>query len=193
MAELSETAVRFLRTLRRVPFLTTARVESELIRSGKPCFSAWLDFHERFAGYVEPLGPDEAIWGIMHEQPQWLSPFEAQVEPEKDGVTFYISCADVHPSYSYQLTNTGEFLGFPAESFAVHVERCAAGWDFGSRHATQALTQAELRDPEFIERCTNAEVLTHASDRFSRYLRDADTLVVWRAGAKSPQRGWRRI
>ncbi len=190
---LSEAAIQFLATLERLPHVPTRQVESILLAAGQPCFEPWLAFHDQFAGYVERMGRDVAVWGLMHERPQWLSPLEADIEPEKDGVTLYITCADVHPSYSYQLDNKGEFLGFPAECFATHVERAGAGSAFKGSSETEAITQAELRDPAFMARLGPENVLAPASDSFFNYHEDGDILVVWRHGAPTPQRGWRRL
>ncbi len=189
---LTETAAKYLATLDRLPHVSATTVEELLRDAGQPCFEPWIVFHDQFAGYVERIGRDVAVWGIIHEKPQWLAPFEADIETEKDGTTFYVTCADVHPSYGYQLDNKGEFLGFPAENFSIHVERSAAGWAFKSGFNTEALRQAELRDPAFLEQLARASVIESASDRFFQYLRDDDILVIWARGAEFPQRGWRR-
>ena len=61
------------------------------------------------------------------------------LDSELGGKTWQIFCADGHPSYNYRLEQTGEFIGAPAESFDIHVERIARGWEFEQRGACQAV------------------------------------------------------
>src|SRR5215467_1789624 len=110
---LSSRAVAFLSTLERRSFVPTRKVEEIIGNRGYPCYPKWLEFHERFAGYVETIGPDVAVWGLIHENPQWLLPMKADIDREPLQETWYITCADVHPSYNYRLDDKGEFLGNP--------------------------------------------------------------------------------
>src|SRR5262249_14302166 len=81
----------------------------------------------------------------------------------------------------YQMDNRGEFLGPPAESFEIHVERIAVGWQFGQLAQSRPLVQNELRDPAFRDlfetRLRNARI-AEASDRYSTYYMTDRYLVV---------------
>lgn len=115
------------------------------------------------------MGRDTAVWGLAHEQSRWIDPGRASVEKEPHEKVWYIVCADVHPSYSYKLDHLGEFLGEPAVSFDVKVERNALAVDFMSRGTTRYLVQ-ELKDPirikAFLE---GAAIDPHTADKFARY------------------------
>jgi hypothetical protein len=98
---LSERARRYLASLRRIKAVPTPEVERALREQGLPCFSAWLDFHERYAGYVEPLGAEVAIWGIVHENSHWIKPGRAAVEKSHgEEAEWLVACAEVHGSYT---------------------------------------------------------------------------------------------
>jgi hypothetical protein len=178
---LSTRARIFLATLERRPSIPTKEVEAIIRDQGYPCFSPWLDFHERYAGYLEVFGQDWAVWGLVHEKPVWLLPRKADIDREPHEETWYVTCADTHPSYDYRLDDKGEFLGPPAESFDIHVERIALGWDFHQKGPSRVLTTDELRGPGFQEIfITQIEphLVAEASDRFFRYYMNENYLVV---------------
>src|SRR5258708_6735285 len=95
---LTQRATRFLTNLERRSAIPTKEIESIIRSKGYPCFAPWLDFHERFAGYVEVWGRDWAIWGLAHGAPHWLAPQAAEIDREPHEETWYISCVDCHPS-----------------------------------------------------------------------------------------------
>jgi len=166
---LTKRAQDYLRTLARRPAIPASEVERILKGAGSPCFDPWLAFHESYAGYVEPLGRDTAVWGLVHEQGHWIAPGGASVEKEPHDKAWYIVCADVHPSYSYKLDHLGEFLGEPAVSFDVKVERNALVVDFMSRGKTRYLIQ-ELKDPTRIKELLEGSAIDpHTADKFARY------------------------
>jgi hypothetical protein len=192
---LTTRAKNFLSTLERRPAIPTEDVEAIIRGAGCPCFAPWLDFHERYAGYLEVFGRDWAIWGLVHEEPVWLPPRQADIDREPHDETWYITCADVHPSYTYQLDDMGEFLGGPAESFDVYVERIALGWDFHRRSEIRILTADELRGPAFQEIFSDrvkAHLVTEASDSFLRYYMNDTYLVVEDASTGRLRNGWQR-
>ncbi|MDH5692827.1 MAG: hypothetical protein OEZ47_06965 [Gammaproteobacteria bacterium] len=169
---LSNRANNFLSTLKRVPGLSASEVEKIIKSQGYPCFDAWLDFQDRFAGYVEEFGGEAAVWGLVHEEPYWLPKKKAEIESEPDGKTWYISCADAHPSYSYQLENNGEFLGTPSESFDIYVERKSVAWHFNSNCEAELIKKPELSDPSFqkvFDLEIKKDLVPEASDKFSKY------------------------
>ena len=190
---LSIRARSFLETLERRPFIPTREVEAIIREQGYPCFEPWLDFHDRYAGYHERFGRDGAIWGLAHERPQWLLPRKADIDREVNEEIWYVTCADAHPSYSYRLDNTGEFIGAPAERFDVHVERIALGWDFARRTGGRArpLSAGDLRGPAFagiLER-VKAFLVSEASDRFARYYMTDTLLLVEDASTGALRKG----
>lgn len=194
--ELSPRARRFLATLERRPAVPTAEVETIITGSGFPCFAPWLAFHDRYAGYVETVGRDGFIWGLVHRNPYWLAPNKPDIDGEGDGQTWYITCADGHPSYDYRLENTGEFLGgAPAESFDIHVERIALGWEFKQRGEVRSLSTDEMRGPAFREAFEDRikpHPVSEASDRFSRYYMSDSYFVVEWVETGALRRGYER-
>ena len=136
----SERAQRYLASLERLTPVPTARVEQVLKDQGSPCFPAWLEFHERYAGHVEPIGLERAVWGLVHAQSRWVKPFRAVVTPSLQAeADWLITCAEVHPSYVYQLGDTGFFKVRGADSFELRLERAALRVDFFARPGAQAL------------------------------------------------------
>jgi hypothetical protein len=131
---LSERAQRYLAGLERLPAVPVSRVEQALRDQGQPCFPAWLEFHERYAGYVETLGLERAVLGIVHEQSRWIVPGRAAAarsyEPEAE---WFVACAEAHPSHVYQLGDTGFFKTPAAVSFDVKLERSALRLAFLAR------------------------------------------------------------
>lgn len=168
---MTDRAIRYLATLQRVPTIPGRDVEKILADQGQPSFMPWLDFHERYAGYVEPLGADTAIWGLVHEQSYWIAPRRVRVTREVHEPIWYIACAEVHPSYQYLLDSNGEFLGVPAESFDIKVERNALRWEFASRPGVAQLRADEVPQlaPLDFARKVGAELVPAASDRYFRY------------------------
>jgi len=189
---LSTRALKWLSTLERRSAVPVAEVESLILDAGLPCFDVWLDFHERYAGFVEPIGLDQAVWGLIHAAPSWLSPMRPEFDREPDEDTWYIACADAHPSYDYSLDNRGEFVGAPAESFDVIVERNALGWEFRQRGSTRALTGDELRGENFrqvFEKQIRPFLVPEASDKHSRYYLSPQYLLVENATTGDLRRG----
>jgi len=182
--ELTPRAVSFLATLERRPSIPTERVEALIVAGGYPCFAPWLAFHERYAGYLEVFGQDWAIWGLIHENPVWLLPNKPDIDRESED-TWYARCADAHPTYQYQLDQTGELIGMPAESFDVNVERLALGWEFHRRGKFRIVPDQELRGAAFrevFEREIKGHLVSEASDHFSRQYMSERYLVVEDAG-----------
>lgn len=172
--ELSSRARSFLATLERRPTVPAGEVEEIIIRSGYPCFPHWLQFQDRYAGYVERIGWDTAIWGLIQKNTD-----EPEIEVCEG--TWYITCADLHPSYEYRLDNRGEFLGGRAESFDIHVERLSLGWEFCQRGEARVLDADELQGLVFSDHFRKQikhHLVPEASDRYSRYYMSDTWLVV---------------
>jgi hypothetical protein len=131
---LSQRARRYLSKLKRITPVPTAEVQRVLEQQGVECYSAWLDFHERYAGYVEPLGLEAAVLGIVHTRSRWIIPGAAAVVRSYEcNAEWFVYCAEVHPSFVYKLGDTGFFRSPEASSFRVYLERRAARIEFFSR------------------------------------------------------------
>jgi hypothetical protein len=191
---LSKRAQSYLGTLVRIQPVPLGDVKKILRDSSYPCFDPWLEFHERYAGYVEPLGLDTAVWGLVHEEARWIGDRRVRVDRDAHEDQWFVACAEVHPSYNYLLDNRGEFLGVLAESFEIKVERNAVEWEFLSQGRGVAVPQSDLGDMSFIKRLRE-ELRPHfvyeASDCYLRYYMsdrywaiedpDSDRVVeVWR-------------
>lgn len=190
--ELSALARKWLSTLARKPAVPVREVESLIQSAGYPCFGTWLAFHDRYAGYCEPIGQDWAIWGLVHQNPTWLEPMQPNIDREPNEDTWYIMCADAHPSLGYRLNNRGEVVGTPAESFDIAVERNALGWDFRQRGETRALVASELRSDDFrqlFETQIRSFFVAEASDRYFRYYMSPRYLLVENARTGAFLRG----
>lgn len=168
---LSDRARGYLATLKRVKPVATTAVERALKEYGEPCYPAWLEFHERYAGYVEPLGLELAVFGIVHERSRWISPGRVAVEQSYESrASRFVMCAEVHPSYVYKLGDTGFFREPAASSFEVKLERTAARVAFLARRGAKvALDQAQIAP--FIEQLDrDAREVPEGSDEHYRLL-----------------------
>lgn len=188
---LTNRARKYLATLKRVSFVPTKQVENLLSDCGCPCISKWLDFHEEYAGYVEVLGKDKAIWGLAHEKPTWQDPFSVDVDYDKKESSYDIVCADVHPSYNYILSDNGEFWGFPSGDFNIYLERKALGHEFSINSNVILVTQDELDQVMLHEVLKNENLLSEASDRFYKYYAFKD-LLLFEDLSDFKVKGWRR-
>jgi len=197
---LTATAERYLGSLTRLPALPAKLVEASVVAQGARCFDAWLAFHETYAGFVEPLGSgDFAVWGIVHERPNWLGARQAELDGEVGQATFYVTCADVHPSYVYRLDQDGEFFTPPAQAFETRVERRALLWDFAQGGRLRPMPAMERNRPEVLAGLREAIaaggelcLVPQASDRYFRYFRDATRVVVEDARRGRILQVWRR-
>jgi hypothetical protein len=129
---LTPRAQKFLTKLRRLPAVPVSDVVAALERAGAPAYPAWLDFHERYAGYVESLGRESAIWGLVHRDSHWIAPGEVDVmrdDAEDGDGQLMVMCAEAHGSFYYRLYEDGHFSSYggggPCESFDVKVEQNA--------------------------------------------------------------------
>jgi hypothetical protein len=184
---LSERARRFLDQCERTTAVPTGDVERILRESGWPVAPAWLEFHDRYAGYVERIYRDAAVWGLVHEDSFWFGPRRAEVdrdEDDEDEGGLFIYCAELHPAYGYRLDTAGRFLAYgqEASSFDVHVERLAVWREFTADHeAHKIVDQERLHDSEY-----RAELLARlgerpipeASDSNFAWYADEETLIA---------------
>jgi hypothetical protein len=192
----TDRAQKFLATLERTRPIPTKEVEAIILRQGFPCFPPWLEFHERYAGYIEPIGRDTAVWGLIHRESHWHTPGEATIDHFEENDEWEIICAEVHPSYNYTLNQAGEFGDGRAISFDVKVERNALGASFSARGPSRYLQPADLADPALSERIRKwmpSALDKAASDKYRRYYAD-DRLLV-REDAKTGELidGWERL
>jgi hypothetical protein len=191
---LTHTAQNYLASLRRIEPVPTSEVERVIRTQGDPCPEVWLEFHDRYAGYVEPIGEDTAIWGLVHRDSYWIEPGRASIEEIEKGL-WYVTCAEVHPSYGYYLDNNGVFAGNQARSFDVKVERSALFSAFSAQGPVRMLVN-ELNEPDVIlalRKDTAGQLETSASDEFSRYYRSTKYLVRENANTGNIVVGWMRV
>lgn len=127
---LSRRAEAWLATLSRRPAPSVDEVLAAFLTQGIEPLEVWLDFHDRYAGYVEPIGAELAVWGLLHDRGVWAPNGRIDYEPDTGDGDSFVTCADVHPSYDYRLDQNGVLLAGPAASFDVHVERQALRWWF---------------------------------------------------------------
>jgi hypothetical protein len=193
--ELSPRALRFLATLERRPAVPTAEVETLLTAAGCPCFTPWLVFHERYAGYVEQYYQDWFVWGLAHRDSYWWEP--NQVNCEQDGAGWSIWCADGHPTYTYELDQDGVFAAHGgSRSFDLYVERVAAVRELISRAAgDHELSREELRGAAFrdlFQERIKPSFVPELSDEFRRWYVTDTHLVVDIADTGELYRAWER-
>ncbi|MEM7775484.1 MAG: hypothetical protein AAF732_07725 [Pseudomonadota bacterium] len=175
---LSSAADTYLASLDRITPVSTAHVERVLIDEGADPWPAWLAFHERYAGYVQPIALDRAVWGIVHVRSHWIMEGRCAVV-DQGQATETVCCADVHPSYAYELDRQGLFSGGPADSFDVYVEQLAAWWHFvGKSYRPRRLWS--VTDPAWTHIIrTQAERVDRASDSFHEVFSSDRIHAVW--------------
>jgi hypothetical protein len=125
---LSDRALAWLGTLSREEPMPVREVEAQIIECGYPPHEAWLDFHERFAGYFEEVGPnDVAVWGLARRKTLHVAPGKIWIRPpdRKWKAPAAINCADAFPEHGYELEVDGSFsgIGGPCPSFDMKLER----------------------------------------------------------------------
>lgn len=162
---------------RRAPSVQKAR--EALLRAGAEPFDAWLSFHDRYAGYVEPIGQELAVWGLLHESPAWAKKDGVEVEHVPAEHLWLVTCADVHPSYEYRLDQNGGLLEGPARDFDVHVERVALRSWFCTSGQAPALA-FNVKKPKLVERIrSETELVPEASDADFEYYLSTTTLAIY--------------
>jgi hypothetical protein len=187
-------ATRYLAGLKRIAVPSTTLVERQLATLVAQVPATWLDFHERYGGYVVPMNAtEEAVLGLMHSHPTWLAPMKCDVEEDPDEDDIYIACADVHPSYDYRLDKRGHFLGQAAESFEINLERAALSKEFrdACAHGLKFQFGRDNLPPQLAEeldRLLTEPPVPEASDEYYTYYRSEHLLVQQSEG--EPLRIW---
>lgn len=192
---ISPRLTEFLASLTRLDAVPVADVERMLLDAGGPVPPIWLDFHERYAGYVLELGDDSGVLGLAHERGTWLEPHALRLFRRQDRRVWGIACADIHPSYEYVLDTEGEFVGGPAESFDVYIEQFACIWTF-TKTKFRGLPFKQIRSPEFraeVLARASLEFVAEASDRYSKVWMDDRYLVVDNPETSELKDGWQRL
>jgi hypothetical protein len=180
---LTPRATRYLAGLKRVAIPSTTLVEKQLANLVPQVPAAWLEFHERYGGYVEPVSETEyAVFGLMHAKPRWGAPMRCDFEDDPAEDNAYVACADVHPSYDYRLDLHGHFLAEPAESFEVHLERAALGKEFEEALASGTKFYSNREDltsqlAEELDQLLKQPPIPEASDQYSAFYRSQHLLV----------------
>lgn len=172
----------YLESMSRVDHASSEVVAGLLLAEGCPVAAAWLEFQDAFGGYVEPIGHDVAIWGVVHSDPDWLLPDSVEVE-HKAGSAWRIVCADVHPSYDYWLDETGQFVSVGSgryEKFKTKVERNAVFWEMVSSGRTWTISSdppSGSRIPGFVAQ-SDCKPVAEASDRYSTLYKSESIILV---------------
>ncbi len=159
-----------------------------ILAKGRPAHAVWLDFHEQYAGYIEPTGPREiAIWGLARSAhasptPTWLPPDSVIIIPPEHRFTEAIYCADVHPVHGCELGADGSYrgLGGPALTFDMAIERHGVLKDFyGRGKVTRTLLTRNVNEPQHQELLHSmAQALVpEASDRATHYYLESHRLL----------------
>jgi hypothetical protein len=192
---LTPRATRHLAGLKRVAVPSTTLVEQHLVTLIPQVPAVWLDFHERYGGYVEAVSATEnAVYGLMHSHPMWLSPMRCDFEDDPAEHNAYVACADVHPSYDHRLDLHGHFLAEPAESLEIQIERVALATEFAdalqnaakfysSRDALSAQLAEELdqllKQPPIPETSDQYAVFYRSEHLLVERCTDDDSLSIW--------------
>lgn len=181
-ASLSPRAQRYLAKVPRGSAVPVERVAEALREIDAPVFDVWLDFHARYAGYVESLGNDSAVWGLAHTDSYWQNPMAASAKRYDTG--WRVVCAEAHPSYEYWLHENGEFSscggGGRCESFEVKLERDGVVYETFTEGRSWTLDFALLeaaRTTEKLCRLVGAQVIPEASDKYVTTWRAPDIIV----------------
>lgn len=192
---LSLRAEAFLAALRRHPAVPVSQVADAIREAGcTPC-EVWLDFHERYAGYEEPLGKDAAIYGIVHANSYWLGPGKASVRKGTDG-NYSVICAEVHGSYDFRLHQDGCFTSYdgggPCETFDVNVEQHSLIWEVkkSGRIWTGGAHKMPTDGLDAFRLAVEAEPVAEASDRFSSVWKGRDVILFERLDRSRPFYLW---
>lgn len=158
-----------------------------------PAKDAFLEFHAALAGYVEPAGNDELVYGIVHPQSHWHGSL-APAADERRG-TWFVAYADCHPSYEREMDERGllyqEGGAVRATSFRVLVEQHAFIWDFwrsgpASREIVRApaddvaeMVFARLEQFQVRDLCDRVSTIW-AGTHFRLLAVDGATWLLWR-------------
>lgn len=128
--QISDRAHAFLTTLRRRPSVSVETVIAKFSQFGIRLPDSLIQFHVDFGGYVIPLGFEEAILGLVHDEARFLG--ENGFDFEVENGELFVACADAHPSYDFWLSSNGSLAGLgnggPYVSFEEYVENLAAGY-----------------------------------------------------------------
>ena len=186
---LTERANRYLESLERRPAVSTERVQRAIEDQGVEPFDAWLTFQERYAGYVQPLGRDQAVWGLVHEKAKWMRP-NAVVLEERVRNFWFAVCADVHPSYGFWLNCEGEITNGPASSVEVYIERLAVQWEFCGDSPRLPFIDYSVTDSSVLDHLADeGQRIEEASDHYMEYRMSGKRLGMYDHREKS----WRQV
>lgn len=181
---LSKRAISYVQTLKRVASVSTRQVVEILKQENVEVSDAWTDFHDAYAGYVEPIGRDVAVWGLVHLSSQWWTPGTAWIEEEDDGTM--IACADAHPVYEYWLRRDGEVRGFSGgiacASFDIKIEQSALLSSLTRGEWTQVVSFGSWTEEKRAKLLSQVSVAPapEASDKYTKCWHTNDFVVFQR-------------
>ncbi len=137
MTGLSPRATQFLKSLRRRPAVTDIPlIRAAFTSDGIDVPDVWVDFHNRYAGFVIDLGAGAlAVLGIAHRSAENMGRaghgglYYCWDDERPQGGALRVDCADAHPSFEFVLTDSGHFLGSGcgggADSLDIKIEQWA--------------------------------------------------------------------
>jgi len=189
---LSQRALDYLNTLERVSRVSPERLKVLMLEQGIEPVDIWLAFQESYAGHVESLGYDGAVWGIAHESKRYFEypkPYQIEHDYYEHEKARVVTCADVHATYDYTLTEDGRFLGRPCDRFEIYIEQNALWREFIDLH-TKAEARHLFNDTSFDTHLdTETRKIPEASDSHHTYVVN-DTIL----GIKEEQSNrWVRV
>lgn len=187
---LTQRAQIWLATLPRETPMPTVQVERLIREAGGVPHALWLDFHERYAGYVETVGPDDlAVWGLSRLKDavppsRWTEPESVWVVPPGREDDEIIGCAEAHPVHEYQLTPSGWFrgLGGPCPSFDMKVERHGVMHEFYARgrgRRTLLTSRGNAPENQKILHDVATWLVPEASTEVTQFYLCPDRLVIY--------------
>ena len=140
---------KYLHTLERLPAITDATTVGEIIEaSGLPIYEPVIEFHCKYAGFVQPYGRVKFIWGLFHQFPHDYSFFKPN-QPHCNQNLFF-TCCNCHGSDHWYLDETGALYWCYspplATSFETKIERDALVWELGEIY-DKAIFQVEFELP----------------------------------------------
>lgn len=152
---LTQRAQTWLATLPRETAMPTSRVERLILDVGGTPHALWLDFHDRYGGYVEDVGPGEvAVWGLARakdaDPPNVFSqPDHVFIRAGDGEYPETIACAEANPVHEYELYADGWFsgIGGPCPSFDMKVERHGLMHELYARGKIRETTLRDITAP----------------------------------------------
>ncbi len=88
---------------------TAEEIAEALTAAGIPAtlHGGFVRFQMTYGGRQDQFGLNEVTWGILHRTPRWLEPGQVEAEFDTDTCNWDVVCADVHPSDTMTIDESG--------------------------------------------------------------------------------------